>query len=202
MASIKLTLLLSFAVALLAGCSSLPAGKTNDLCDLFEYKKGWYKDAKKASKKWRAPIPILMSFIYQESHFDANARPPRRKILWVFPGPRISSAFGYAQAQNGTWEWYQNSTGKRFAQRDKFSDAIDFIGWYNHQSNIKNKIEKTDSYRLYLAYHEGHGGYSKQSYRSKQWLLSVAQKVAAREREYGKDLQRCQKKLDKRWRLF
>ena len=82
---------------------------------------------------------------------------------------------------------------------DNFGDAIDFVGWYNDQSYHRNQIDKTDAYRLYLAYHEGHGGYSRQTYSDKAWLLDAARNVASRANEYDGQLQRCERRLQRRW---
>ena len=175
----------------LTGCSSLPSAGVSNLCTLFDSKRSWFKQARKASDRWGVPVPILMAVIHQESRFDAKARPPRKKILWVFPGKRASSAFGYAQAQTSTWDWYQKSTGRKRAQRDRFKDAVDFVGWYHHQSNRLNNIKKTDALNLYLAYHEGHGGYSRRSYRQKPWLMEVARSVSQQAQKYNAQMSAC-----------
>lgn len=188
----------------LAGCTSAPPQNPDNLCKIFEEKGGWYKDARKASRRWGTSIPVMMSFIYQESAFQARARPPRTKILWIFPGPRPASAYGYSQATNDTWSLYQKSTGSWGADRNDFDDAIDFIGWYNDQSNSRNSIAKNDAYHLYLAYHEGQGGFSKKTFTKKQWLKDVARKVSDRADEYVQQLNSCEKKLNRGWfgRLF
>ena len=88
--------------------------------------------------------------------------------------------------------------------RNDFGDAIDFIGWYNDQSYRVNGIKKDDAYHLYLAYHEGQGGFKKRTFRNKQWLKDVAKKVSARSRTYRKQLNGCEKKLNRGFfgRLF
>ncbi len=146
----------------------------------------------------------MMSFIYQESSFKARAKPPRTKILWVIPGPRPASAYGYSQATKETWRAYKRSTGRGGADRNDFDDAVDFIGWYNDQSQRRNSIPKTDAYKLYLAYHEGQGGYAKGSYRNKQWLKDVARKVANRSSTYRTQLDKCEHKFKRGFfsRLF
>ena len=143
----------------LGGCTSKPPKNTNNLCEIFTEKKSWYKQARKASKRWGTSIPVMMAFAHQESDFRANARPPRKKILWVLPGPRPASAFGFSQAIDSTWKAYKKSSGRRGADRNDFGDAMDFIGWYNDRSQNINKISKPDAYNLYLAYQEGHGGF-------------------------------------------
>ena len=188
----------------LLGCTSSPPQNTEDICEIFFEKKKWYKNAKASQRKWGTSIPVMMSFVYQESAFHAKAKPPRTKILWIIPGPRPASAYGYAQATNETWAMYKKSTGAWGADRNDFDEAIDFVGWYNDQSFRKNKIPKTDAYNLYLAYHEGHGGYSKRSYQDKTWLKNVATKVSDRSTTYTSQLKGCEKKLNQGWfrRLF
>jgi hypothetical protein len=52
-------------------------------------------------------------------------------------------------------------------QEDWYDYAIDFIGWYNRQSYQRSNIALNDSYHLYLAYHEGHGGFNRRSFKGK-----------------------------------
>ncbi len=191
-------------VILLTSCTSAPPEELNNICDIFAEKTKWYKQARKSSRRWGTSIPVMMAFVHQESKFQAKAKPPRKKILWVIPGPRPASAYGYAQATNETWSAYKKSTGKWGADRNDFSDAMDFIGWYNDQSQRKNRIKKDDAYHLYLAYHEGQGGFKKRSYKKKKWLMDVAKKVSSRSRMYEQQLKSCEKKLNKGFfgRLF
>ena len=170
-------------IASLLGCAAAPPKNTSNLCEIFTEKKGWYKDTRKASKRWGGDIAVMMAMIYQESSFKARARPPRKKILGIIPGPRPASAYGYAQAINATWDIYKKSTGNKGADRNKFKDAVDFVGWYNHQSHRKNRIKKNDAYNLYLAYHEGHGGFAKKTFRKKKWLKDVSKKSFKAERK-------------------
>jgi len=141
----------------------------------------------------------MMSFMYQESSFKANAKPPRRKILWIIPGPRPASAKGYSQATDETWEAYERATGRWGADRNDFDDAIDFMGWYIDYSYRTNKIKKNDAYNLYLAYHEGQGGYARATYRNKKWLIDTAHKVSGRASTYTSQLNSCEKELNRGW---
>ena len=104
---------------------------------------------------------------------------------------RQSSAFGYSQALDGTWEEYQRATRNRRAERDDIRDATDFIGWYASQSLERNNIQPTDARSLYLSYHEGQAGFRNGSYRSKPWLLEVANGVADRATMYDAQLRAC-----------
>ncbi len=198
------TLTLVTFLMVLAGCATAPPSRPDNACEIFEEKRGWYKKARKSSRRWGTDISVMMAIIHQESSFKARAKPPRTKILWVIPGPRPASAYGYAQAIDGTWDAYRKSTGRGGADRNDFGDAIDFIGWYNDQSHRVNGIKKDDAYHLYLAYHEGQGGFKKRTFRNKQWLKDVATKVSARSRTYRKQLNGCEKKLNRGFfgRLF
>ncbi len=189
---------LVFLVAL-AGCSSLPPANPNNLCDIFDDKPSWYQDSKKAEKRWGSSVPVMMSIMYQESQFKHNARPARTKILWVIPGPRPSDAYGYPQAKDAVWNEYQDQSGNGWSRRDNFGDAIDFIGWYNKQSQKRSKIRSNDSYNLYLAYHEGHGGYNRATYRKKNWLMNTARKVDDRAQQYEHQLRNCEERFKGSW---
>lgn len=189
---------------LLVGCASRPPTNAENICEVFDEKRGWYKDARKSSRRWGTDITVMMAMMYQESSFKSRAKPPRRKILWVIPGPRPASAYGYAQATDATWRDYQKATGRGGADRNDFDDAIDFIGWYNDQSQRRNRIAKTDAYHLYLAYHEGQGGFARRSFKNKQWLKDVATRVSKRSGTYRAQLDRCEAKFNRGFfrRLF
>ena len=191
----RVTLLL-LAMMALAGCTTSQPKDVNNVCAIFEEKGGWYDDAADSRDEWGSPIPVMMAIMHQESKFQAKAKPPRKKIFGFIPGPRPSDSYGYSQAVGSTWKGYKKSAGRYGADRDDFGDAIDFIGWYNHQSYKRSGIAKTDTYRLYLAYHEGHGGYNRGSYRSKQWLIDVANKVNRRANSYQAQLNGCEKSLE------
>lgn len=185
-------------VLLVGGCASSPPGDVENLCTVFEQESKWYKKGSKAINAWAVDLPVPMAFMYQESRFVADAKPPRKRILGFIPGARPTSAFGYAQATDETWYDYTRGTGRGGADRDDFYDAVHFIGWHIDQSYKRLGILKTDTYHLYLAYHEGHGGYSRRSYRKKPWLLKVARKVEARAKTYKRQLQSCEAKLKKK----
>lgn len=187
------SILLSTAV--LTGCATTPPSDLDNLCSIFREKPRWYRDAAAAREAWGSPIPVIMAIMHQESRFVARAKPPRKKIFGVIPGPRPSDAYGYSQALGSTWRTYQRSAGRYRADRKNFGDAVDFIGWYNHQSRRRNGIAPDDARNLYLAYHEGHGGYSRGSWQGKAWLQGVAAKVAQRAQRYQAQLGSCEPEL-------
>ena len=188
--------LLGLALLLLSSCVTSPPKHVDNICQIFEEKDGWYADAKQSSKEWGTAIPTMMAIMHQESRFQPKAKPPRTKILWIIPGPRASSAYGFPQAKNSTWDWYIDSSGNWGADRDDFSDAIDFVGWYSAISYKRSKIKRNDTYNLYLAYHEGHGGFNRRSFKSKKWLTQVAHKVSSKANTYKRQLNGCRERLD------
>ena len=191
---------LALLLALIVGCASAPPKQVEDLCEIFYEKGGWYDDAKDSERRWGIPIPVMMAMTYQESSYKANARPPRRKILWIIPWTRPASAYGYAQATDEAWRDYTRSTGRGFtADRDDFEDAIDFVGWYNRRSADALGLRRDDAYSLYLAYHDGVGGFRRGTWRSKDWLKDAARRVATRAQAYQADLARCEDDLDGPW---
>jgi hypothetical protein len=132
-----------------------------------------------------------MAIIHQESKFDANAQPPRTKLLNIIPWSRPSTAYGYTQALKSTWALYKNKHGNFFTSRDDFGDGVNFIGWYADEAYKRAGIPRNDAYKLYLAYHEGVGGYQRQTYLHKSWLVPVARKVKAKAQLYGMQLASC-----------
>ena len=199
----KNRLALLTCLCVLIGCASnSPPSTTTDVCKIFKERYSWYKAAKKTEKRWKIPIPVSMAIIKQESSFIADARPQRTKLLGFIPWKRVTSARGFAQAVDGTWEMYLKDRGGWFVQRNDFEDAVDFIGWYNYKTHKQLGIPMSNARALYLAYHEGRGGYKKGSYRTKPWLLSVADKVQRQSDRYNTQYQGCKKKLGKRFIFF
>lgn len=184
--------------ALITGCATNPPSNPGDICSIFREKKSWYGEAKDAEEKWGSPVSTMMAIIHQESRFVQDARPPRTKILWIFPGPRPSDAYGYSQALGSTWRSYQRGASNYGADRDDFGDAIDFVGWYNNTSARQCRIKGNDTYHLYLAYHEGQGGFNRRTFKNKPWLKKVAHKVSARAQSYRQQLNGCEASLKRR----
>ncbi len=189
---------LAVIVLILASCATTPPENRENVCAIFKEKRGWYHAAMQSFEKWGVPVHVQMAIIHQESRFEPKARPPRNKFLGFIPTTRPSSAYGYAQAMDATWEWYQDKTGNHGADRDDFADAVDFIGWYGRTSHRRLGISKWDAYNQYLAYHEGHGGYKRKSYAKKKWLLGAARKVERNAARYSRQLATCKKELERR----
>ena len=184
---------------ILSGCITSQPSDIDNICSMFDEKRNWYNSAQSAEKRWGIPIAVNMAVIYQESSFKARAKPERSKILWVLPGRRPSSAYGYAQALDSTWDDYKIISGNKRASRRNFNDAIDFVSWYNSNSRRINKIAPFDAKNFYLAYHEGNAGFARQSYSDKNWLINAADRVQLNAERFNSQLKSCESELNKGW---
>ena len=163
----------------------------DDACSIVSQRPQYLRAMQRAERTWGAPVPVLMAMIHQESRFVGNARTPFRWRLGVIPVGRQSSAYGYSQALDGTWDEYVAERGGRRARRDDIEDATDFMGWYMAKSRDELGIPMGDARRQYLAYHEGRSGYRRGSYNAKSWLLDVSARVATRAATYENQLTAC-----------
>ncbi|MFN3275763.1 MAG: lytic transglycosylase [Paracoccus sp. (in: a-proteobacteria)] len=184
-------------VGLVASCGgggnfSAPR-QLNDACAITSERPAYLRAMRQTERKWGVPVHVQMATMYQESKFIGDARTPHQYALGVIPVGRQSSAFGYSQALDATWEEYQNSDGNRRARRDNIRDATDFMGWYMHGSQQRLGLSKHDAMRQYLAYHEGRGGYARGSHNSKPWLMRVAAQVGQRSEMYRQQLIACRR---------
>ncbi len=188
--------LLIVGLGLLAsGCAMLapsPPQDQSNICEIFREQPEWYDYARDAQEQWGTPIATQMAFVQRESSFRSHVRPPRKRILGIFPGPRSSSARGYAQAQDPVWGEYQDDAGSLFARRTHMQDATDFIGWYNARTHRQLGISLHNPEHLYLAYHEGAGGYRRGSYRNKPRVRQAARQVGTLASRYQSQLAACE----------
>ena len=163
----------------------------DNACAIVRERPAYYRAMQRTERRWGVPVAVQMASIHQESKFIGNAQTPHRWALGVIPMGRQSTAYGYSQALNGTWEEYQKSAGGRRAKRDDIADATDFMGWYMDESSRSLGISKADAEAQYLAYHEGRSGFARQSYLGKPWLVEVAARVGARSEMYREQLAYC-----------
>jgi len=191
---VSISLIFIFTIA----CTSVKEINTSNSCIIFDEKKNWYKSTKQSYEKWGVPISLQLAIINQESSFKQFAKPKRKRFLGLIPGKRTSSAFGYAQVTNPTWNWYKSRTNNSNVSRANFKDVTYFIGWYTSQTKKMLGISMNDYYNQYLAYHEGHRGWKNKSFNSKKWLLNVAKKVETKANMYNSQLKQCATKLNKK----
>ncbi|MGF1503343.1 MAG: lytic transglycosylase [Paracoccaceae bacterium] len=181
-------------VLAVGSCSSAPDGPPraqDDVCAIFAQRPEWRDATEASAARWGVPVELQMAIIWRESSFRGAVRPPRRYALGFIPWGRASSAYGYAQAIDGTWDWYRDETGNSGADRTDFDDAADFVGWYVAKTILTNDVGLFDAYSHYLAYHEGHTGFRNGSYLAKPWLMKVARDVAAQTARYRGQLHSC-----------
>ncbi|WP_423839850.1 hypothetical protein ONE56_10710 [Vibrio mytili] len=180
---------------LLVGCSTAPPQQQGNLCEIFREHPSWYEDAIDMEEEWGTPIHVAMAIIKQESSFRHDAKPPIDYVLGFIPWGRVSSAYGYAQAQDPAWDDFQNATGS-WSSRSDFDDAMMFVGWYTHETRRQLGISLWDPYNQYLAYHEGRGGYKRGSYKRKPSLMKIARRVEQTAKTYGWQLKQCRQELE------
>lgn len=192
---------MSRIIGALALCLVLAAcgGRTNfsaprdleNACAIVAERPVYFRAMRATERKWGVPVHVQMATIHQESKFIGDAKTPHQYALGVIPLGRQSSAFGYSQALDGTWEEYQQAENRRSARRDRIEDATDFMGWYMTLTERNLGISKNDARNQYLAYHEGRTGYARGSYNAKPWLVAVAGRVQDRADRYRSQLAAC-----------
>ncbi|WP_323783932.1 transglycosylase SLT domain-containing protein [Thalassovita sp.] len=167
----------------------------DNACSILSQRPKYGRAFKATERRWGVPVHVQMATIHQESKFIGNARTPYRFVLGVIPMGRQSSAYGYAQAIDSTWDEYRRETRSFRAKRDNIRDATDFMGWYMNKTREKNGVSLSDTRNQYLAYHEGHAGYARGSHKRKSWLLRIAGNVDERSRMYQAQLNSCKRRL-------
>ena len=186
-ASLRRASLAAFCALALIGCAGGEPEEFDhaNACNLATARAHWVEPLNAASVKWGVPRAIILAIIWRESRFEAQARPPKRN------GKHLSTAYGYAQAIDGTWDWYRDSTGKTRARRDDFAAAVDFVGWYMDRSRNMLGLDARHAYGHYIAYHEGHGGFRRGRWKENPRLLKAAAEVERRALAYTVQLKQC-----------
>ncbi|HLR17387.1 MAG TPA: transglycosylase SLT domain-containing protein [Alcanivoracaceae bacterium] len=181
---------------MLSGCAMRPPAKVDNACTIYQQNSSifnsWERQTKKVERQYGVPAPILLATIRHESSFHPRARPPRRRLLGFIPWKRPSSAFGYAQALDGTWYEYKQETGRKMARRSRYKDAVHFVGWYHDKTHRMVGVSKADAYSLYLAYYAGRGGFARGQY--SQSMANSARRVANTAQRYDQQLRSCNKR--------
>ncbi|KMQ75817.1 hypothetical protein Msub_12026 [Marinobacter subterrani] len=179
-----------------------PPANPENLCEIFREHTVWYDYASESEQRWGTPIATQMAFVYYESSFRSHARPPRT-LLWGFiPWTRPTTAYGYAQALDPAWQEYLQANGEDwFTVRTDMEYALDFVGWYNYLSHQQLGIAFTAPRNLYLAYHEGRGGYVRGSYQQKPDVTDLASRVQTRAFRYDNQLKTCEQEFQC-WRWY
>lgn len=182
-----------FTTSVLLVCFSYaelrPVDYDKRICHVVNSNWGWARSINYTAKRYNVSPGLLLAVIYHESGFQQRARPKPVKLLGFIPW-QASTAYGYGQIKNETWEWYKENNPGWFQSRTSFSDTLDFIGWY-YQLFLKKSNSNYVHRDFYLAYHEGLGGYENGSYQNNQWLINRANEVALRAEIYDEALRSC-----------
>ena len=185
---LALPLILISTIANSMGLDFMPPPQIDtNACAIFKEYPQWYKDTKKVEEKWGVPVGTQLAIIHQESHFKPESRPMTSKSSQKY----ASSARGYSQALHKTWSHYLTANNKFYADPRNFADSVDFIGWYAHEAHRDLGINVANTRALYLAYHEGAGGYKSKGYLKHPWIQGVANKVHRQAEIYQAQLNRC-----------
>ncbi|MDA9832721.1 transglycosylase SLT domain-containing protein [Gammaproteobacteria bacterium] len=184
-----------FIFILMTGCQSPEVKQFDNACDFLAKKSDWYRYVAESHSDWGVSSGLILAVIHQESSFKAEAGHKTKYLLGFIPWGRISSAYGFAQAKDAVWGEYMAERGGLLTERSRFKDAADFVGWYLNRLSKQLNIDKSDGYRLYLAYHDGPTGYRKKTYKAKDWLIKVAKKVSDQAKNYDSQISRCRFKL-------
>ncbi len=179
---------------LVSGCVTPTPKRQGNICSVLDQQPDWYDYARASEKRWGTPMHVLMAFVKKESSFQSHVRPPMQWFLFI-PLGRASTAVGYAQPLNQTWGDYKAERGNFLSNRSRMKDALDFIGWYNAKSRRELGISLNDAQRLYLAYHEGRGGYRRGTWKKKPKVQRAARQVAETARRYKAQLARCESRF-------
>jgi len=175
-------ILLALVCAIASSTGTAKAdGTLRDACKLFQKRIGWYTAASDVSAKWQIPVPVILAVIHQESRFKAKA------------AAKTTTAYGYAQVLDGTWQEYKEETNFDHAVRTSFSDSAEFIGWYMAQTRQRIGIPLDDVAGHYLAYHQGHVGYRSARWKDNPKLVAIAHKVANLAKTYAEQMRNCGK---------
>ena len=178
---------------IVAACGG-PKGSPRNLdnaCLLLAERKHYARAFRAVERRYGVPTHVMMAMIHQESKFDGSARTPHQYALGIIPMGRQSSAYGYSQALDGTWDEYRREARNYGARRTDINDATDFMGWYMVGTRDRLGISLSDARNQYLAYHEGRTGFSRGSHNAKSWLLRVAAEVGDRAIVYDAQLRSC-----------
>ncbi|MDD2869405.1 hypothetical protein [Neomegalonema sp.] len=166
-------------------------GEISDVCRLMKARPHWWNALLDAERRWEAPPHLTLAIMWRESSFIADARPLKQGFFSFLPAQRLSSAYGYAQALDGTWAWYLRETTRKGARREAFADAADFIGWYLDRTRRDLALPFEEIFDHYAAYHQGHAGYARGGWRENPVVTTPARDVVRQAQIYERRMSDC-----------
>ena len=171
--------------AMLVACSEGQVDASANACQIMQDHTKWKRALEQSQKDYDVAPSVVLALIHQESKFNATAK------------SSSSTAYGYAQAINATWQSYVTTTGHSSAKRNNFKDSADFVGWYLSDLSASLDISKSNVNDLYLAYMLGYAGFKRYKNQVGPNAEAVrhqeimAQKVAEKSQAYAHQLSQC-----------
>lgn len=170
---------------------STKTSNIENACSILRENPDWFRAAVRTDLVYGVPIHTQLAFVRHESQFVKDARPLNKNKKTMAHKKYASTAYGFSQALNGTWEQFKSEMKDNRLDRTNFGHSLEFIGWYNSK-NIKSGLVRANNVsHLYLAYHEGPSGYKNKSYRKKPWLINYSKAVSETSEKYRKQLSAC-----------
>ncbi len=126
----------------------------------------------------KKPNDICSIFLEKRSWYKAAIKSSKR---WKIP-LEVNMAFILQESS-----YIQGAKPER-------TKLLGFIPW-KRKSSAYGYAQAHNARLLYLAYHEGQGGYKKGSYRNKPWLTDVATTVQNNANRYKSQFNSCKNKL-------
>lgn len=178
--------------ALTSGCSSDPASGADNLCSVFQDHDAWYAAAHRTHQKYGIPMHVAFALlVHEDSVASGNARDKTVSFQNGAVIKPISEEQGYLVVDDAVWEEYLDDEGSFLSDRDDFTDALDFIGWYMTKTKERTGIAYTDAYNQYLNYREGWDAYKGGEHQGKDWLVTEAESARERAERFRTQLLHC-----------
>lgn len=189
---ISLYLIIVFFLIFIVFYILIKKNQNTNICYILKKNPKWINYSIKSQHRWNTPAFLQLAFIYQESRFNAEAKPPLKRIAGIpIPFKYKSTAYGYSQALNETWDNYKKFVNNKNAKRNNFENSTDFIAWYLYRARKYLKLNNNQVEDLYLAYHEGINGYRNKTFEKRKNIKLAAKKVESLALKYKHEIKTC-----------
>ena len=160
--------------AILGACSGhdKPPSTVVDACRMQSERPQWFAAMRRTEGKWGVPVSVQLATIARGVELPQRraADPQGRQRPLLARRAALQRLRLRPGDRRHLGRLPRRPPASAGADRDDFSDASDFIGWYMNTNSQVNGVPLRDTYNQYLAYHEGKAGFARGSYRGKAWL--------------------------------
>jgi hypothetical protein len=166
--------IISATCAAIALSAPTALAQTADMCTVIARNPDWIPILQTVEQTYGVTPGAVLAVIDQESRFNASARGQGAS------GANPQRNFGYSQANLRTWNWFLRESGYEGSHsRTDFAASAHFIGWHfvEHVGSINAPV--SDTYRHYLVYKQGLGGYRRGASAASQRLARTVARRAA-----------------------